>query len=600
MLELYASSSVSLRPGVLLLLMPLCFSFSLVVPQALAAEYHWNQLEPVSISSATSPPGVVALATPSGGAPSDTAFLQLQAHLPPDQPSDSRISLSTRPDFHPLYTSSGHQTGLISLNVSIAYWYIRADNASSGPPSNITAWILFIAKAWDEPLPGGCDLTSPVANPPGLVSKPAILSGIAWQLGYALAGSFDTVKRSRESCNLSLQRGNLRYRLYAMALNSGKLTDWLAGLKRMATAQQATVYGQQLAMDGGNGKRPTGSKFDVGARPGMPVLYTVVVERTDTGQFSAYVPVTLDACQSHGFPPECVAASAIEWRVATFAAALLGLYFCTMGFRFFAFSVLIAGFAAGSLFTLPGTLRALSLSSESTWLAYLLGAGVGGLALGLIGWALWLRCKSTVLGLLFVHLPCSYLLACAAFATPLGQLWWLMREEYIMFLSVAVVAMLCLLLLLLFSNAGAIFAMSLLGIFTLAVGIAANLLEGSAFPYIFLDLFRRTAYKDYNRVHMFMSLRHTVDWALLLACLAALPLCCLLQYCWNRRCLDPATRGRQAQRRMTAGNSDADTFGYTGLANERTPLLAQASAPPPLSALGASSGRRSPPPVYAT
>ncbi|PAA63997.1 hypothetical protein BOX15_Mlig012020g7 [Macrostomum lignano] len=600
MLELYASSSVSLRPGVLLLLMPLCFSFSLVVPQALAAEYHWNQLEPVSISSATSPPGVVALATPSGGAPSDTAFLQLQAHLPPDQPSDSRISLSTRPDFHPLYTSSGHQTGLISLNVSIAYWYIRADNASSGPPSNITAWILFIAKAWDEPLPGGCDLTSPVANPPGLVSKPAILSGIAWQLGYALAGSFDTVKRSRESCNLSLQRGNLRYRLYAMALNSGKLTDWLAGLKRMATAQQATVYGQQLAMDGGNGKRPTGSKFDVGARPGMPVLYTVVVERTDTGQFSAYVPVTLDACQSHGFPPECVAASAIEWRVATFAAALLGLYFCTMGFRFFAFSVLIAGFAAGSLFTLPGTLRALSLSSESTWLAYLLGAGVGGLALGLIGWALWLRCKSTVLGLLFVHLPCSYLLACAAFATPLGQLWWLMREEYIMFLSVAVVAMLCLLLLLLFSNAGAIFAMSLLGIFTLAVGIAANLLEGSAFPYIFLDLFRRTAYKDYNRVHMFMSLRHTVDWALLLACLAALPLCCLLAVLLesalsrsgHARPSGTAPDDGRKQRRPTLSATPAS------LTSGRR--YWRRLAPPPLSALGASSGRRSPPPVYAT
>ncbi|PAA58871.1 hypothetical protein BOX15_Mlig024786g1 [Macrostomum lignano] len=522
----------------------------------------WNRLVKVSLDS----DGQVLTIDSPLGVPSDTAFLLLQGHQLPSLSYNANqlLQLSTLLEFNRSDSvTKGHHIGLVTMETSLPRWYARLVNDeqlnNSGSTKPSYAWLLIVAKAWDEPLPGGCctnrslpwsacNSIGPAVN----LSRPAASCPI-WQLDFHPAAGLKTNKPNLRICHSKsqtldssghrLKRFKLRYRLYVAEVTHG---DWPAALRLMSTAQDAVAYGHLIGVISNSASVNSDNccRFTVGSRDNINLIATVVAERVDTSQFSAYAPVLITINENNeGFAGSACLCFDFECRTVSILAALVGLFLCTAGFRFFAASVFLCGFINGSLVFLPVTLRQ-TAAQLSMVASLLLGCLAPGLIFGGIALVIWLRKRWNWMAYLILHLPCCYALASLLFATPFGQLWWLTGHEAAFLGALGAAVLLCLLLLLLFSSSGAIFSLSFVGAFMLTAGLTANLPVSSIFPYLFLDLFRRTATENYNGALLYYEFRRVADLAALIGWPIVTAVCCLLQYRCNRKLgLDPGSRG---------------------------------------------------------
>uniref|UniRef100_A0A1I8G7X1 DUF4203 domain-containing protein n=1 Tax=Macrostomum lignano TaxID=282301 RepID=A0A1I8G7X1_9PLAT len=469
----------------------------------------WNRLVKVSLDS----DGQVLTIDSPLGVPSDTAFLLLQGHQLPtlSYNANQLLQLSTLLEFNRSDSvTKGYHIGLVTMETSLPRWYARLVNDeqlnNSGSTKPSYAWLLIVAKAWDEPLPGGCctnrslpwsacNSIGPAVN----LSRPAASCPI-WQLDFHPAAGLKTNKPNLRLCHSKsktldssghrLKRFKLRYRLYVAEVTHG---DWPAALRLMSTAQDAVAYGHLIGVISNSASVNSDNccRFTVGSRDNINLIATVVAERVDTSQFSVF----------------------------------------------------LCGFINGSLVFLPVTLRQ-TAAQLSMVASLLLGCLAPGLIFGGIALVIWLRKRWNWMAYLILHLPCCYALASLLFATPFGQLWWLTGHEAAFLGALGAAVLLCLLLLLLFSSSGAIFSLSFVGAFMLTAVLTANLPVSSIFPYLFLDLFRRTATENYNGALLYYEFRRVADLAALIGWPIVTAVCCLLQYRCNRKLgLDPGSRG---------------------------------------------------------
>ncbi|KAL1775905.1 transmembrane 7 superfamily member 3 [Sigmodon hispidus] len=340
---------------------------------------------------------------------SNVTFLIFQVH---SQYQNTTVSFTKA--LLPGTSETGNDRGLVFIlrpEQTMCTWYL--ETKEDKPVQNVAIPLSYSER---DPIPGGCNLEFDLDIDPNIYLDynffETTIKFAPANLGYARGAEPPPcdVGTGQES------RWRLQYDVYQYFLPEGDLTEasLLQHLQRMVQVPQVKASAVKVVTVTGDDK----TTVSFSSLPGQGVIYNVIVWDPFLNTSAAYVPVHTYACSFESVDGNCVSPGRLPTKMFSTVFALLGLFICFFGHRFWKTELFFIGFIFLGFFFYILITRLTSLQYDVRLVLTAVAGSMGGILLV----ASWWRFGALMLCMLCVGLVLGFLVSSGIFFTPLGNL----------------------------------------------------------------------------------------------------------------------------------------------------------------------------------
>ncbi|XP_045443826.1 transmembrane 7 superfamily member 3 isoform X5 [Pipistrellus kuhlii] len=337
---------------------------------------------------------------------SNSTFLIFQIH---SQYLNTTVSFSKT--LLPSTSGTGTDKGLVFIlrpEQSMCSWYLETLEAE--PVQNLAIPLSYSER---DPIPGGCNLEFDLDVDPNIYLEydffETTIKFAPANLGYARGADSppcDT-KTGQDS------RWRLQYDIYQYFLPENDLTEegLLKHLQRMAEVPQVMASAMKVVTLTANDK----TSVSFSSLRGQGVIYNVIVWDPVLNTSAAYVPAHTYACSFDATEGNCSSLGRVSTKVFFTLFALLGLFICFFGHRFWKTELFFIGFIFMGFFFYILITRLTPIKYDVRLVLTAIAGSLGGIFLV----AAWWRFGILTLCMLCVGLVLGFLVSSVSFFTPL-------------------------------------------------------------------------------------------------------------------------------------------------------------------------------------
>ncbi|XP_008845100.1 transmembrane 7 superfamily member 3 isoform X1 [Nannospalax galili] len=417
---------------------------------------------------------------------SNVTFLIFQIH---SQYQNTTVSFTKT--LLPNASETGNDGGLVFTlrpEQTVCTWYLGTEDTK--PVKNVAIPLPY---SEGDPIPGGCNLEFDLDIDPNIYLDynffETTIKFAPANLGYA---------RDEEppSCDVGTGqdfRWRLQYDVYQYFLPENDLTEaaLLWHLQRMAQVPQVKASAVKVITLTGNEK----TTVSFSSLPGQGVIYNVIVWDPALNTSAAYIPVHTYACSFESAEGNCASLGRLSTKVFSTLFALLGLFICFFGHRFWKTELFFIGFIFLGFFFYILITRLTSLKYD----VRLVLTAVAGSAGGVLLVAAWWRFGTLLLCMLCVGLVLGFFIASGAFFTPLGNLK-VFHDDGVFWVTFSCIA---LLIPVVFMGCLRILNILTCGVVgSYSVVLAVDSYMYTSLSYITLNVLRRALNTDFRRAYL--------------------------------------------------------------------------------------------------
>ncbi|XP_045144409.1 transmembrane 7 superfamily member 3 isoform X1 [Echinops telfairi] len=356
----------------------------------------------------------------------NATFLIFQIH---SQYQNTTVSFSKT--LLPSTSGTGTDVGLVFIlrpEQSMCIWYL--ESADAEPVQNIAVPLSYSER---DPIPGGCNLEFDLDIDPNIYLEynffETIIKFAPANLGYARGAD-------PPPCDLETgqdSRWRLRYDVYQYFLPENDLSEQvlLTHLQRMAEVSQVKANAIKVATLTANEK--TSVYFSSLWVQG--VIYNVIVRDPLLNTSAAYVPAHTYACSFKTTQDSCSSFGSISTKVFFTLFALLGLFICFFGHRFWKTELFFIGFIFMGFFFYILITRLTPIKYDVRLILTAVTGSVGGIFLV----ATWWRFGTLMFCMICVGLVLGFLVSSVTFFTPLGNVK-IFRDDVVFWVTFSCIA----------------------------------------------------------------------------------------------------------------------------------------------------------------
>ncbi|KAM9173231.1 transmembrane 7 superfamily member 3 [Pangshura tecta] len=387
-------------------------------------------------------------------------------------------------------SGTGVDKGLVSIlrpQQSVCTWYLQSPDASQ-----VLSTAVSFAYSERDPIPGGCNLEFNLEVDPNIYLEYNLIDTrikfAPANLGYARGAN----PPACDSGTGQNSRWRLHYDIYQYFLPENDLSETalLNHLRKMSDVQSVRASGIRLV------SLTTDEKTNVhfSSLPGQGVIYNVIVWDPLWNTSAAYVPVHTYACSLTALVDNCYSLRRLSTKIFFTTFAVLGLFICFFGHRFWKTDLFYMGFIVTGFIFFIVFARIASLSYD----VCLILTGVAGLVGGLLLVAYWWRFGFVLLCMLIVGLVLGFFFSSVIFFTPLGD-YKVFRDDAVFWVTFSCIALMVPIVFVGCPRILNILACGIIGSYSVILAIACYLYTSLA--YITLDLLRRILNDDFSQAY---------------------------------------------------------------------------------------------------
>ncbi|KAK3103979.1 hypothetical protein FSP39_023388 [Pinctada imbricata] len=341
--------------------------------------------------------------------PLNAAFVVCQAHS-----QKHSVTLSLTPDLSFQYSKTGTNVGVISLiSFGVPTWYLVQNITDS---LRVVTGIFFGYNK--DPIPGGCNLEFNLElDPNTLVLKKK--DAITLEYQFANVPYNDSNVLPFPSCEDSKIQSTLSYHAHVYYIDGGDFSEdsYFKAITSMMTPNSVSKNSRKIASQSyANSGKP---EFTVASYQGQGVVYAIVVtwESESHASTAIYIPKATYDCDFSHMDENCKHID-IQWYIVAVLGAVIGIFLCVLGHRYFKTGNFILAFLAFSLCIYI----VFEIFTSVTALVNLLLTVI----LSLVGAVLWLSlwyCMGVpALSVLLPSFVAGYIVSSVIFYTPFANL----------------------------------------------------------------------------------------------------------------------------------------------------------------------------------
>ncbi|XP_027285903.1 transmembrane 7 superfamily member 3 isoform X2 [Cricetulus griseus] len=339
----------------------------------------------------------------------NVTFLLFQIH---SQYQNTTVSFTKT--LLPGTSGTGNDRGLVFMlrpEQTMCTWYLETKDAK--PVQTVAIPLSYSER---DPIPGGCNLEFDLDIDPNIYLDynffETTIKFAPANLGYARGAE-------PPPCDVSTgqeSRWRLRYDVYQYFLPEGDLTEasLLQHLQRMAQVSQVKASAVKVVTLTSDDK----TTVSFSSLWGQGVVYNVIVSDPSLNTSAAYVPVHTYACSFESVDGNCASPGRVSTKVFSTVFAVLGIFICFFGHRFWKTELFFVGFIFLGFFFYILISRLTSLKYDVRLVLTAVAGSIGGILLV----ASWWRFGTLMLCMLCVGLVLGFLVSSGTFFTPLGNL----------------------------------------------------------------------------------------------------------------------------------------------------------------------------------
>ncbi|CAD7672169.1 unnamed protein product [Nyctereutes procyonoides] len=340
---------------------------------------------------------------------SNVSFVIFQIH---SQYQNTTVSFSHT--LLPNTSGTGTDKGLVFIlrpEESMCTWYL--ETLDSKPVQNVAIPLSYSER---DPVPGGCNLEFDLDIDPNIYLEynffDTTIKFAPANLGYARG-------TDPLPCDIGTGRDSrwrLQYDVYQYFLPENDLTQQglLEHLQRMAEVPQVKANAIKVVTLTANDK----TSVSFSSLRGQGVIYNVIVRDPLLNTSAAYVPAHTYACSFEAKEDNCSSLGRVSTKVFFTLFALLGLFICFFGHRFWKTELFFIGFIFMGFFFYILITRLTLIKYDVRLILTAVTGSVGGILLV----AAWWRFGILTFCMLCVGLVLGFLISSVTFFTPLGNL----------------------------------------------------------------------------------------------------------------------------------------------------------------------------------
>ncbi|XP_007947990.1 transmembrane 7 superfamily member 3 [Orycteropus afer afer] len=414
---------------------------------------------------------------------SNVTFLIFQIH---SHYQNTTVSFSQT--LLPNTSGIGTDRGLISIlrpKQSMCTWYLEA--ADAGPVQSMAIPLSYSER---DPVPGGCNLEFDLDIDPNIYLEfdffETVIKFAPANLGYSRG-------TDPPPCDVGTgqdSRWRLQYDVYQYFLPENDLTEQvlLKHLQRMAKVPQVKANAIKVVTLTAIDK--TSIYFSSLRVQG--VIYNVIVWDPLLNTSAAYVPVHTYACSFKAMEDNCASLGRVSTKVFFTLFALLGLFICFFGHRFWKTELFFIGFIFMGFFFYILITRLTAIKYDVRLILTAVTGSIGGIFLV----ATWWRFGILMLCMLCVGLVLGFLISSVMFFTPLGNLK-IFRDDLVFWLSFSCIAIIIPVVFMGCLRILNILTCGIIGSYSVVLAIHSYLY--TSLSYITLNVLNRALNTDFRR-----------------------------------------------------------------------------------------------------
>uniref|UniRef100_A0A8C8VR59 Transmembrane 7 superfamily member 3 n=1 Tax=Pelusios castaneus TaxID=367368 RepID=A0A8C8VR59_9SAUR len=400
------------------------------------------------------------------------------------------VAISFDKNFSSNSSGTGVDRGLVSIlrpQQSVCTWYLQSLDANQ-----VLGTAVSFPYAERDPIPGGCNLEFDLEVDPNIYLDYNLMET---QIKFAPANLGYARGANPPSCDSGTglnSRWRLHYDVYQYFLPENDLSETvlLNHLRKMSEVQSIRANGVKLVSLTTDDK--TNVRFS--SLPGQGVIYNVIVWDPLWNTSAAYVPVHTYACSFTSLEDNCSSLRRLSLKIFFTTFAVLGLFVCFFGHRFWKTDLFYMGFIVMGFFSFVLFTRLTHLSYD----VCLILTAVAGLVGGLLLIAYWWRFGSVLLCMLIIGLVLGFLFSSVIFFTPLGD-YKAFRDDAVFWVTFSCIALLVPVVFVGCPRILNILACGIVGSYSVVLAIACYMYTSLA--YITLDLLRRVLSDDFSQAY---------------------------------------------------------------------------------------------------
>ncbi|XP_042325983.1 transmembrane 7 superfamily member 3 [Sceloporus undulatus] len=397
------------------------------------------------------------------------------------------ISFDKKPSIN--NSGTGVDKGLVSIlqpQQTVCTWYLKAVDTSP-----VLSTAVPYSYTERDPIPGGCNLEFNLDIDPNIY------------LGYNMAET--NIKFA--PANLGYRRGatpplcdsvsqesrwRLHYDVYQYFLQENDLSEaaFVSHMRKMSGVQNIRANGVKLMTLTSQDK----TDLYFSSLPGQGVIYNVIVRDPRWNTSAAYVPVHTYACSLSALVDNCFTLRKLSTKIFFTTFAVLGLFVCFFGHRFWKTGLFFMGFIVLAFCFFIAITRTSDLSYDAN-LGLTAVAGVIG---GLLLVAYWWRFGFVILCMLIVGLVLGFLVASTIFFTPLGN-YKVFQDDAVFWVTFCCIALMVPIVFVGCPRVLNILTCGIIGSYTVILATACYIY--TSLSYIGIDLLRRILNEDFKRTY---------------------------------------------------------------------------------------------------
>ncbi|KAL9854665.1 transmembrane 7 superfamily member 3 isoform 2-T2 [Geothlypis trichas] len=289
---------------------------------------------------------------------SNVTVVIFQVHA---QQSDVVISFDKTPSANS--SGVGVDRGLVSVlrpEQTVCTWYLRA--LAAGQVLSTAISIPYMER---DPIPGGCNLEFDLEVDPNIYLDYTLVD---IHIKFAPANLGYTRGASPPSCDSGTgqsSRWRLRYDVYQYFLPENDLAEMvlMSHIRKMSGVHSVKANGIKMLTLTADDK--TNVYFS--SLPGQGVIYNVIVWDPLWNTSAAYIPVHTYACSFTDLVDNCSSLSKLSTKVFFTAFAVLGLFTCFFGHRFWKTDLFFMGFIVAAFVFFVFITRVTDLSYDGDY-----------------------------------------------------------------------------------------------------------------------------------------------------------------------------------------------------------------------------------------
>ncbi|XP_015284925.1 PREDICTED: transmembrane 7 superfamily member 3 [Gekko japonicus] len=387
-------------------------------------------------------------------------------------------------------SGTGVDRGLVSLlrpQQNVCTWYLRAVDADQVPSTAVS-----LSYTEKDPIPGGCNLEFALEIDPNIYLEYNLaethIKFAPANLGYPRGAN----PPSCDSGTGQDTRWRLHYDIYQYFLPENDLSEaaFVSHMRKMSEVQDVVANGIRMMTLSSEDK----TDLYFSSLPGQGVIYNVIVRDPLWNTSAAYVPIHTYACNLNAVVDNCSSLRRLSTKVFFTTFAILSLFVCFFGHRFWKTDLFFMGFIFMAFFFFITITRTADLPYDVDLGLTALAGVVGGLLLVLYWW----RFGIVYLCMLVIGLVLGFLVAATVFFTPLGD-YKVFQDDAVFWVTFCCLALMVPVVFVGWPRVLNILACGIIGSYTVVLAAACYLY--TSLSYIGINLLRRILNYDFKRAY---------------------------------------------------------------------------------------------------